>query len=60
MPFPRLKIGLDALQRVVRMYPNQKRAAEALGVSYVRFRRVLKRYNLRDTFPAPGGCATWV
>lgn len=60
MPFPRYPhITEQELSRVVRQYPNQKAAAKALGVSYVRFRRVVGSRGLRQRFPAHGGAATW-
>lgn len=47
------------IERAAQMYPNQKRAAEAIGISYTHFRRVVKRLDLRSSFPARGGAATW-
>ena len=60
VPFPRRpQIRWQDVERVIGMYTTQKRAAEALGVSYVRFRRFVQSEGLRQHFPALGGAATW-
>lgn len=60
IPFPRRpQIGWEDVRRVVVMYPTQKSAAKALGLSYVRFRRFVKSEGLRQYFPVPGGAAAW-
>ena len=59
LPFPKHpNISMDDLYRVARLYTYQKVAAKALGVSYNRFRQVVKKFNLRDQFPERGG-RTW-
>lgn len=61
LPFPRLypHIKHEDVQRVARLYLCQKDAAKALGVSYVRFRRVVEKLGLRGSFAPHGGAATW-
>lgn len=52
--FPRLGIK-DDLSAYAGML--QKDIAAVLGVSYVQFRRYVKRAGIRDMFPAHGGAA---
>lgn len=60
MPFPRRPdIKVADLERVCRMYLTQKRAAEAIGVSYRQFRRVVHKLNLNHHFPLRYGAASW-
>lgn len=61
MPFPRQQpdLTVEKLKRTCRMYFTQKRAAEALRVSYAQFQRAIKKHNLAHCFPLKYGQASW-